>query len=447
MAAVITSVADTIAAVQAGPKGPRVGAIFDVNGTLLPRHTGNELSVDDLRGRDEDEVRALKQRLFVEEEAGRIRPQARDLVRAHIRMGHTVVLCSEASRYEIEPLAEDLGVEHMVHSRFDVDDGVITGKVDGEILRYAAKAKSVRAFASEHGVDLRRSYAYASRRQDIPLLSAVGKPYAVNPHQLLRDAAEVHGWPVVTLREPPETGLRSLLGTAGLLAGMNIGAGLGFALGLLTFDQQRGANIGIPLGNDLGLKLAGVKLRVRGEHNLRRARPAVFVANHQSSLDPIVAAALVRRDFTVVGKKEARYDPRLALMNLALRPAFVDRGNTKQAKASLNDAVQRIRAGTSILIAPEGTRTATPVVGRFKKGAFHMAMQAAVPIVPIVVRNAGELMWRRSPIVNPGTLDVCVLDPVDTTGWTPQSLDEHVAQVRQLFVDTLENWPEDGEAQ
>ena len=76
-----------------------------------------------------------------------------------------------------------------------------------------------------------------------------------------------------------------------------------------------------------------------------------------------------------------------------------------------------------------------------------MAMQAAVPIVPIVVRNAGELMWRRSPIVNPGTLDVCVLDPVDTASWTPQSLDEHVAQVRQLFVDTLENWPEDGEAQ
>jgi WS/DGAT/MGAT family acyltransferase len=145
---------------------------------------------------------------------------------------------------------------------------------------------------------------------------------------------------------------RSLLGTAGLLAGINLGAALGTAVGLVNANRQRGTNIGIPIGTDLGLALAGARLRVRGAHNLRRARPAVFVVNHQSALDPIVAAGLVRRDFTVVGKKEARYSLRVALLNLALRPAFVDRANTEQAKASLDAAVRRISAGTSIIVAP-----------------------------------------------------------------------------------------------
>jgi putative phosphoserine phosphatase / 1-acylglycerol-3-phosphate O-acyltransferase len=64
------------------------------------------------------------------------------------------------------------------------------------------------------------------------------------------------------------------------------------------------------------------------------------------------------------------------------------------------------------------------------KRAFHLAMQARVPIVPIVIRNAGELMWRRSMIINPGTVDVAVLEPISTDGWT---------------VDTLDDWPNPGE--
>jgi putative phosphoserine phosphatase/1-acylglycerol-3-phosphate O-acyltransferase len=83
----------------------------------------------------------------------------------------------------------------------------------------------------------------------------------------------------------------------------------------------------------------------------------------------------------------------------------------------------------------------TPSLGRFKKGAFHIARQAGVPIVPIVLRNTGELAWRRSLIVNPGTVDVAVLDPVPTGDWTADQLDERVAEVRRRFVDTLEQWP------
>ena len=84
--------------------------------------------------------------------------------------------------------------------------------------------------------------------------------------------------------------------------------------------------------------------------------------------------------------------------------AFVDRGNTTQAKAALAPAVARLREGISLVMAPEGTRSATPALGPFKKGAFHVAMQAGVPIVPIVIRNAGELMWRGASTIREGTV-------------------------------------------
>src|SRR5207244_2979566 len=115
--------------------------------------------------------------------------------------------------------------------------------------------------------------------------------------------------------------------------------------------------------------------------------------------------------------------------------------NIGKAKATLDAVVQKLRAGTSIVIAPEGTRMATPTLGRFKKGAFHIAMQAGVPLVPIVIRNAGELMWRRSVIINPGTVDVAVLQPIPTDDWSLRNLSRNVAGVRQKFVDTLEKWP------
>ena len=73
--------------------------------------------------------------------------------------------------------------------------------------------------------------------------------------------------------------------------------------------------------------------------------------------------------------------------------------------------LDKLADGVSIAIAPEGTRSLSDRLGPFKKGAFHIAMQAGVPIVPIVIRNAGELMWRNSFWLRPGTVDVRVLEP------------------------------------
>ena len=124
--------------------------------------------------------------------------------------------------------------------------------------------------------------------------------------------------------------------------------------------------------------------------------------------------------------------------------AYVERGDRSQSRAALAPVVEKLRAGISLAIAPEGTRSATPNLGVFKKGAFHIAVQAEVPVVPVVIRNAGEIMWRASMIARPGTVDVAILPPVPTAGLDPDDVDDLCDRVRRQFVDTLDAWPMGG---
>jgi putative phosphoserine phosphatase/1-acylglycerol-3-phosphate O-acyltransferase len=166
----------------------------------------------------------------------------------------------------------------------------------------------------------------------------------------------------------------------------------------------------------------------------------VFIFNHQSLLDGWVAINLLRSDFTGVAKKEMARIPLLAQFAWLTNVALVDRADSAQARAALQPALERLRDGCSITLAPEGTRSVTPTVGPFKKGAFHLAMQAGVPVVPIVIRNAGELQWRGSQVIRSGTVDVAVLPPINVADWRRDELGDRVAEVRQLFVDALADW-------
>ena len=83
----------------------------------------------------------------------------------------------------------------------------------------------------------------------------------------------------------------------------------------------------------------------------------------------------------------------------------------------------------------------TTEVGPFKKGPFRIAMAVGIPIVPIVIRNAELVAARNSTVINPGTVDVAVFPPISVQDWTVETLPEHIAEVRQLYLDTLANWP------
>jgi 1-acyl-sn-glycerol-3-phosphate acyltransferase len=213
------------------------------------------------------------------------------------------------------------------------------------------------------------------------------------------------------------------------------------AIGLLNRSRRDAVNLTMSTGSDLALSLAGVRLTVRGEHHLWSHRPAVFIMNHQSLLDGFVVMKLLRQDITGVAKKEIARQPIIGQFARLANMALIDRGDAVRARQALEPVVERLRDGYSIAIAPEGTRSPTTRVGPFKKGAFHMAMQGGVPIVPIVIRNTGELLWRGATFIHPGTIDVVVHPPISVADWRVEELDERVADVRDLFVRTLAAWP------
>jgi putative phosphoserine phosphatase/1-acylglycerol-3-phosphate O-acyltransferase len=214
-------------------------------------------------------------------------------------------------------------------------------------------------------------------------------------------------------------------------------------IGVLTGSRRRGVNFFTSNFSQLLLATSGVHLNVIGRENLTAQRPAVFIFNHRNQVDPVITAALVRDNWVGVGKKELQSDPIMGTLGKLLETAFIDRDNPVAAVEMLHTVEERAKNGLSIVIAPEGTRIDTTEVGPFKKGPFRMAMAAGIPIVPIVIRNAEIVASRNSTTINPGTVDVAVFPPIPVDDWTLDTLPEHIAEVRQLYLDTLADWPVD----
>lgn len=468
-----------VAEVDASPMGPQIVAFFDFDGTLIDGYSAVAFFRDRLRnrgvnarqlidavvqtvnvearGHDVDrlmnlgvgalsgwaleDVRQMGQRVFRSSIAHTIFPEARVLIAAHKRRGHTVVMASSATSFQVEAAAADLGIDVVLCTQVDVVDGVLTGLVSGPILWGDNKAQAVREFAAERDIDLAECYAYGNGGEDVAYLETVGHPRPLNPDDDLVKAARERSWPVSRLQRPVRPTPSTVVRTAAALAGVGAGLAVGLGLGAVNRDRRTAVEITASVGSDLALAAAGITMDVIGTEHLWSQRPAVFVFNHQSQLDVVILASLLRQDFTGVAKKELKTDPLFGPLGWLGDVAFVDRANTEQAKQALAPAVDALRAGRSLAMAPEGTRSATPALGAFKKGAFHVAMQAGVPMVPVVIRNAGELMPAHIPLVNSGTLQVAVLPPISTAKWKPETIDKQVAKVRRMFLDTLADWP------
>lgn len=118
---------------------------------------------------------------------------------------------------------------------------------------------------------------------------------------------------------------------------------------------------------------------------------------------------------------------------------LIDRRDSASAIEALTQLVDTMRIeGKSVCLSPEGTRAITPRLAAFKKGAFHLAMQAGVPIVPIVIHNSNDVQPKGDFIFHPGTVNVEVLPPIDTSNWSVSTIDHHVADVRNLYLQALD---------
>jgi putative phosphoserine phosphatase/1-acylglycerol-3-phosphate O-acyltransferase len=472
----------SVAEIMASPEGPKVGAFFDLDGTLVAGFTAVILTQERLRRRDMgvgellgmvqaglnhtlgriefedlilkassalagrllDDLEEIGERLFAQRIESRIYPEMRELVRAHVARGHTVVLSSSALTIQVNPVARFLGITNLLTNKFETnEDGLLTGAVAKPILWGPGKAAAVQRFAAEHDIDLKDSYFYADGDEDVALMYLVGNPRPTNPEGKMAAVAKRRGWPILRFNSRDGVGFRRQLRTlAGFSTMLPVAAGA-LGIGVLTGNRRRGVNFFTSNFSQLLLATSGVHLNVIGKENLTAQRPAVFIFNHRNQVDPVITGALVRDNWVGVGKKELQSDPIMGTLGKLLDTAFIDRDNPVAAVEMLHTVEERAKNGLSIVIAPEGTRIDTTEVGPFKKGPFRMAMAAGIPIVPIVIRNAEIVASRNSSTINPGTVDVAVFPPIPVDDWTLDTLPEHIAEVRQLYLDTLADWPVD----
>ncbi|HSQ25209.1 MAG TPA: lysophospholipid acyltransferase family protein [Pyrinomonadaceae bacterium] len=184
------------------------------------------------------------------------------------------------------------------------------------------------------------------------------------------------------------------------------------------------------------LRLTGVKVKVKGREHLDPNQTYVFVSNHQSNLDAAPLFAFTGRRVGAVAKKELLKAPILGYGMGFVNVIAIDRSNRDRAVETLKIATDRLRSGISFVVCPEGTRANPGEMLPFKKGAFHIAVQAGVPIAPIALKNSDALMGRGTGEAWPGTIEMVMLPPVDTSHvQTDEDLDQLVANVQRLIME------------
>ncbi len=394
-------------------------------------------AAETLAGVPEQEFIDLGERIFNKTLAGSVYPESRAIIRAHQRRGHTVAIVTSATPYQVEPIARELGIDHIFCNRFEVANGEFTGELAEPIVYAEGKKTAAEALAKKLKTSLDKAWFYSDGFEDVPLLKAVGHPRPLNPDSRLEQAARMHNWPMRRFDSRGLPGPREFLRT-GLVYGAFFSAALQiFPTWILNQSRREAVNLAVTTWGEYGSALAGIDVEIAGENHLWEERPAVFLFNHQSAIDVLIIAKLLRRDFTAIAKQEISRNPLVGPVFRVADAVFVDRRNHEKAIEALKPVVRTLKQGLSVAIAPEGTRSAGDRLGPFKKGPFHIAMQAGVPIVPIVIHNASDVLPKGGFFIRPSPVFVDVLEPVDTSAWTPETVDDHVAEVRARFVEAL----------
>ena len=186
------------------------------------------------------------------------------------------------------------------------------------------------------------------------------------------------------------------------------------------------------------LRFSGVHVKVRGLELLDPKRAYVFVSNHRSYLDTAAMFIYTGRRIGLLAKKELLKVPVLGVGMGFVNVMAIDRTNRESAIRTTEAAAKRIQSGVSFAVFVEGTRAKPGELLPFKKGAFYMARQAGVPVVPVAIKNSDVLMGKGTGEARSGTLEMVLMSPVETVGVsTDDEMNQFVFRVREMIAAEL----------
>jgi putative phosphoserine phosphatase/1-acylglycerol-3-phosphate O-acyltransferase len=370
--------------------------LFDVVGETLPSMALARGAALVAKGWDRAAVQDAAKDIAVRLDT-LVAPYARVLLDEHRAAGRPVVLATTTPYDLVAAFAERIGFDDVIATRYGEDaSGRYTGALEGEFVWATGKLAATRRWAEEHGVDLAESYAYSDSIYDVPLLSAVGHPHAVNPDPRLLAYATLRRWPTQWLDVPP---------------------GVPKFAGLEPFDLVR-----MSARTEL---MPFAKFDIAGVAGIPDDGPAIIVANHRSYFDTVAVGVTVLqsgRPLRFLGKKEVFDAPVVGQLARAMGGIRVDRG-TESAGDSLAAATHALQAGEMVAVMPQGTiprgeEFFEPVL-KGKTGAARLAAATRAPVIPIGLWGT-EQVWPRSAkvpnvlnLTNPPMVRVRVGRPVE----------------------------------
>jgi putative phosphoserine phosphatase/1-acylglycerol-3-phosphate O-acyltransferase len=309
-----------------------------------------------------------------------VAPYARALIAHHRDVGQPTVLATTTPLDLVAPLAERLGFDDIVATRYAERDGEYTGSLEGEFVWARGKLAAVRRWAAAHDVSLADSYAYSDSFFDLPLLSAVGNPVCVNPDPRLLAYALVRRWPVVHLDAPP--GVPKLGGVE-----------------IMDVMRWMASPVMFPFA----------RFDIDGRENVPAHGGAIVVANHRSYFDPVALGLAILpagRNLRFLGKKEVFDAPVVGPLARAAGGIRVDRGSG--SRQPLQQAAAAIEAGEVVAVLPQGT---IPRGRQFfepelegRSGAARLAALTGAPVIPVGLWGTEHVWPRRSRLPRVGNV-------------------------------------------
>lgn len=220
------------------------------------------------------------------------------------------------------------------------------------------------------------------------------------------------------------------------LVPMVIGLSWGIIVAIFTLSRRKGLNQMTRLLGYIGPLIAATPIHVRSAQLATINRPAIFIFNHQSGLDPIILCTVIQRDVIGIAKEQLRYHPVIGPLLWFGETIFIDRLDKANRRAVYAPALDAIEKGRSIAIAPEGTRVNDMPIGEFKLGAFRIAQEANIPVVPIVIYNAKARLPARSRYLTTGPIDVEVLTPIEPSAFK-DTVEETASAIRKQYLEKV----------